>query len=127
MPIRRVNVDGLGRLPVFCHAVVAGDYIHVSGMLGVRDGESSVVHGGVAAETAQALTNIERILDACGATFGDVVKVNVYLTDMSRFGEMNEAYFERLGDDPPARITVGCTALALGARVEIDCVAYVPA
>ena len=54
------------------------------------------------------------------------MKVNVFLTDLSTFGEMNEAYLAVLGDDPPARITVGCSALALGAAVEIDCVAYRP-
>ena len=56
----------------------------------------------------------------------DVVKVNVFITDMARFGEMNEAYLEFFPKEPPARITVGCAALALGAFVEIDCVAYKP-
>jgi 2-iminobutanoate/2-iminopropanoate deaminase len=65
-------------------------------------------------------------LRGCGATFDDVVKINVYLIDMATFAEMNEAYLAVLGDDPPARITVGCNALALGASVEMDCVAYRP-
>jgi len=55
-----------------------------------------------------------------------VAKVNVYLTDMAAFAAMNEAYSSVFGDDPPARITVGCTALALGASVEMDCVAFIP-
>ncbi|HMC71808.1 MAG TPA: Rid family hydrolase, partial [Mycobacteriales bacterium] len=63
------------------------------------------------------------VLAACGCTFADVAKVNVYLTDMSGFSEMNNVYVGVFGDDPPARITVGCTELALGALVEMDCVA----
>ena len=53
--------------------------------------------------------------------------MNVFVTDMTQFADMNRAYLEFFGEDPPARITVGCAALALGALVEIDCVAYKPA
>lgn len=55
-----------------------------------------------------------------------MAKVNVYLTDMSAFGEMNDAYLRVFGDAPPARITVGCSALALDASVEMDCIAFLP-
>lgn len=124
MKPKRINVEGVGRLPAFSHAVIAGEHLYVSGMLGALDGELRLVPGGVRAETTQTLRNIGRILDACGASFADVVKVNVYLTDMAAFAEMNEAYLEVIGDDPPARITTGTTALALGAAVEMDCIAY---
>jgi 2-iminobutanoate/2-iminopropanoate deaminase len=120
---RRINVEGVARLSAFSHAVVAGDHVYVSGMLGAREGEPRLVPGGIGAETTQALRNIERVLAACGATLEDVVKVNVYITDMDRFDEMNAAYVEMFGDDPPARITVGCSGLALGALVEMDCIA----
>jgi len=122
----RINVDGVGRLPVFSHAVIAGDHIYVSGMIGVQDNELHIVPGGIRAETTQTLRNVEQILRGCHATFSDVVKVNVYLTDMAMFPEMNEAYLEVLGQDPPARITVGVAALVLGALAEIDCVAFRP-
>jgi 2-iminobutanoate/2-iminopropanoate deaminase len=126
MKARRVNVEGIGRLPQFSHAVIAGDTIYVAGQLGAKGEELAVVEGGVKAETTQLLRNIEAILKECGATLDDVVKVNAYLTDMSLFAEMNEAYAEVFGDDPPARITVGCSALALGALVEMDCIAVLP-
>ena len=126
MKPERINVDGVGRLPVFSHAVIAGDHIYVSGMIGVQDNELHIVPGGIRAETTQTLRNVEQILRGCHATFSDVVKVNVYLTDMAMFPEMNEAYLEVLGQDPPARITVGVAALVLGALVEIDCVAFRP-
>jgi 2-iminobutanoate/2-iminopropanoate deaminase len=59
-----------------------------------------------------------------GLGFDDVVKMNVYLADMTDFEAMNQAYMAAIGDSPPARITVGGVALALGAAVEIDCVAF---
>ncbi|MGH9044259.1 MAG: RidA family protein [Acidimicrobiales bacterium] len=124
MAVRRVNVEGMGRLRAFCHATICGDQVFVSGTLGVKDGGVELVAGGVGPETSQALSNIERILAACGCTLKDVAKVNVYMSDMSGFEEMNRAYLDLFGSDPPARITVGISALALGAAVEIDCVAF---
>ena len=126
MSANKVNVEGLGRLPAFCHAVVAGDFIHVSGTLGTKAGSLELVEGGTRAETAQTQRNIEAILKGCGASLADLVKVNVFLRDMSTFAEMNAAYLEVIGSDPPARITVGGVDLALGAAVEIDAVAYRP-
>jgi reactive intermediate/imine deaminase len=123
---RRVNVDRVGKLPAFSHAMVAGDLVFVSGTLGTKPGSFELVPGGVGPETRQTLENIRAILEGCEATLADVVKVNVFLTDMSAFQEMNRAYLEFFPGDPPARITVGCAALALGARVEIDCVAHRP-
>jgi 2-iminobutanoate/2-iminopropanoate deaminase len=125
--IRKVNVPGLERLPAFSHATVVGDQVFVSGTLGIPPGSDGLTDGGTAAETTQALRNIETVLAGCGCSLADVAKVNVYLTDMSTFPAMNDAYIAIFGDDPPARITVGCNALALGAAVEIDCIAFVPA
>jgi 2-iminobutanoate/2-iminopropanoate deaminase len=124
MKLRKVNVDGLARLPAFCHAVVAGDFIYVSGTLGVKPNSMDLVQGGTGQETTQTLRNIETILKDCGASLDDVVKVDVFLKDMGMFGEMNEAYLAVMGSNPPARITVGRAELALGAAVEIDCIAY---
>lgn len=126
MRLRKVNVDGLARLPAFCHAVVAGDFIFVSGTLGMKPDSMDLVEGGTGRETTQTLRNMEVILKACGASLGDVVKVDVFLEDMGMFAEMNEAYLAVMGSDPPARITVGRAELALGAAVEIDCIAYKP-
>ena len=126
MRAKKVNVESLGRLPAFCHAVVAGDFIYVSGTLGTRPGGLDLVEGGTREQTAQTLRNIEIILQECGASLADLVKVNVFLSDMKTFPEMNAAYLEIIGSDPPARITVGRVDLALGAAVEIDAVAYKP-
>lgn len=125
MSAKKVNVDGLGRLPAFCHATVAGDFIYVSGTLGTKAGAFELVEGGTGPETTQTLRNIETILKGCGAGLEHLIKVNVFITDMSTFPDMNAAYLEVIGEEPPARITVGCSALALGAAVEIDAVAYI--
>lgn len=126
MKAKKVTVPGLARLPAFCHAVVAGDFIYVSGTLGTVPGGMQLAQGGTGPETTQALTHIATILKECGASLADIVKVNVFLADMRTFSEMNEAYLEVIGSDPPARITVGRAELALGAAVEIDAIAYKP-
>lgn len=123
---RKVNAPGLARLPAFCHATVAGDFIYVSGTLGTQPDSMKLVEGGTGPETTQTLRNIETILKACGATLADLVKVNVFLADMKTFPTMNEAYLAVMGTNPPARITVGGAELALGAAVEIDGIAYKP-
>jgi 2-iminobutanoate/2-iminopropanoate deaminase len=131
--VRKINVPDVVRLPAFSHASVAGQQVFVSGMLGappVRgEGEVGGLHlvdGGTGPQTVQALRNIELILRACGCGLDDIAKVNVYLTDMATFGEMNEAYLSVFTGEPPARITVGCNGLALGAAVEMDCIAFLP-
>jgi 2-iminobutanoate/2-iminopropanoate deaminase len=126
MRAKKVIVEALGRLPAFCHAVVAGDFIYVSGTLGTLPGGLDLVEGGTREQTTQTLRNIETILRECGASLADLVKVNVFLSDMKTFPDMNAAYLDVIGSDPPARITVGGADLALGAAVEIDAVAYKP-
>jgi 2-iminobutanoate/2-iminopropanoate deaminase len=121
---RTVNVEGLWRLPAFPHATVAGDHVYVSGSLGTVDESGGLAPGGTGPETVQALRNIERILAACEATLDDVVKVSVFLADISTGSEMSEAYLSVFSEHQPSRITVGGVTLALGAAVEIDCVAH---
>ena len=122
----RVNVEGVGQLPAFSHASISGDLIFVSGTLGTRSGTFELVEGGMGPETTQTLENIRTILEGAGASLDDVIKLNVFVTDMSGFLEMNRAYLEFFPTDPPARITVGCSGLALGAKIEIDCIAQKP-
>jgi 2-iminobutanoate/2-iminopropanoate deaminase len=122
--MEKIVVEGLARVPAFSHAVVVGDYVHVSGTLGTVGDTMELAEGGVGAQTTQTLRNIERILGAAGLGLPDVVKMNVYLSEMDDFEEMNRAYLEVIGNSPPARITVGGVDLALGGAVEIDCVAY---
>jgi len=120
----RVNIPELPEFPAFAHAAIAGDHIYVAGMLGLSDDFSGLVTGGIAAETTQSLAHVERILSACDASLTDVVKVSVYMTDLSEWEAMNAAYIAAFGPHTPARIAVGCADLLFGAKVEFDCVAY---
>ena len=122
-PPERLNLEALGRLPAFSHATQVGDIIFVSGTLGTLEGSLDLAPGGMAAQTTQTLRNVERILVGVGSDLAHVAKCNVYVTDMAKFGDMNAAYIEIFGDSPPARTTVGVAELALGAMVEIECIA----
>ena len=106
-------------------AVRAGDFIYVSGQIPVDPVTNQTVLGDIRQETRQVLNNIKRILEGCGATRADVVKCQVYLTDVKDFAAMNEVYAEFFGEAKPARTTIGVAALPLkGAKIEIDAVAY---
>ena len=124
MGIKKVNCNNLPGLKAFSHATVAGDFIFVSGTLGTKQDKMEIVEGGIVKETEQILFHLENILNQCGAALEDIVKVTVYLTDMDYFHDMNSAYLDVIQFEPPARITVGVKELALGACVEMECIAY---
>jgi 2-iminobutanoate/2-iminopropanoate deaminase len=105
--------------------VRAGDWIIVSGQLGIVDG--ALVAGGVAAQTAQAVENLKSQLASVGASLADVAKTLCFLTDMDTFATFNEAYVAGFGDSRPARSTIGVAALPLQGAVEIEAWAYKPA
>lgn len=104
--------------------VRAGDWIIVSGQLGMRDG--ALVSGGVAAQTAQAVENLKTQLASVGATLHDVAKTLCFLTDMDTFATFNEAYVTGFNGARPARSTIGVAALPFGGAVEIEAWAYKP-
>ena len=106
-------------------AIIAGDFIYVSGQGPKDPATGKYVDESVQAETRQVLRNIQVILEAAGATMANVVKCNVYLADRSDFAAMNEAYQEFFPSEPPARTTVEAHP-PVEIRVEIDCVAYLP-
>jgi 2-iminobutanoate/2-iminopropanoate deaminase len=122
----RIIAPDVPELPVFAHAAIAGDQIYVSGMLGLTDDFEGVVEGGIGPETTQAFRHVAKILAACDATLADIVKVSVFMPDLSEWEAMNAAYLELFGEHTPARIAIGCADLLLGARAEFDVVAYKP-
>lgn len=90
----------------------------------MKDG--ALVSGGVAAQTAQAVTNLKAQLQSVGATLKDVSKTLCFLTDMDTFATFNEAYVEGFGGSRPARSTIGVAALPFGGAVEIEAWAFKP-
>ncbi|MFM8862692.1 MAG: RidA family protein [Acidimicrobiia bacterium] len=104
--------------------VRAGDFLVVSGQLGLRNGE--MVTGGVAAETTQALANMAALLASEGSSLADVVKTTVFLRHMRDFELMNEAYVAGFGDHRPARSAFAVAELPRLALVEIEAWAHAP-
>ena len=104
--------------------VRAGDWIIVSGQLGIVDGK--IVDGGVKAQTAQAVENLKGQLASVGATLGDIAKTLCFLTDMDTFATFNDAYVAGFGNSRPARSTIGVASLPAGGQVEIEAWAYKP-
>lgn len=105
--------------------VRAGEWLVVSGQVGLADGR--LVSGGLRAELRQAILNLGAQLATAGATLNDVVKTTVFLRHMSDYTDMNEVYVEGFGDHRPARSAIGVAELPLGALVEVEAWAYVPA
>jgi 2-iminobutanoate/2-iminopropanoate deaminase len=104
--------------------VRAGDWLVVSGQLGLADG--AIVEGGVPAQLTRAVANLQSLLAAEGAGLGNVVKTTVFLTDMADYPAMNEAYTAAFGDHRPARSAIGVAGLPLGGAVEIEAWAFSP-
>ena len=107
----------------YSHAVKANGFVFVSGQ-GPIDPETGQMPDAFAEQARQVFENLRTILEAAGATLEDVVKVNAYVTDLTRFSEFNEVYKEFFSEGPPARTTVA-TGL-LGMLVEVDCIAALP-
>ena len=105
----------------FSQAVRAGDFLFLSGQVGLT-ADGKLVDGGVAAQAEQIFANLAAVLDAAGKSFADVVRAGVFLTDMADFAALNAVYARYFIEPYPARTTVAVAALPLGASVEIDLV-----
>jgi 2-iminobutanoate/2-iminopropanoate deaminase len=114
-------VPGARTLP-FAEAVRVGEMLYLSGQLGT-DSTGQLVPGGIGPETSQALRNVATVLARHGATLADVIKCTAMLADMGEWAAMNEVYVRFFQAHLPARSAFGTTGLALGARLELECVA----
>jgi 2-iminobutanoate/2-iminopropanoate deaminase len=106
--------------------ILAGDTLYLAGQLGRDPATTKIVPGGIEAETRQTLTNIREVLREAGMDFGDVVNVTAYIVDFKDFDAYNKVYREFFPKDPPARATVGVSALNQGGRVELQMIAVKP-
>jgi 2-iminobutanoate/2-iminopropanoate deaminase len=116
------SLDSL-KLP-FSEAVQVGSMLYLSGAMGI-DPTGALVPGGIEPETRQALANIRSVLERHGSSMDQVVKCTAMLADMQEWAAMNSVYIEHFSMNLPARSAFGVSGLALGGRVEIECVATV--
>ncbi|MBS0248285.1 MAG: RidA family protein [Proteobacteria bacterium] len=113
------------KLP-FSQAVQVGDVLYLSGQLGNRPGTLELVPGGMEAEARQTMENIGVVLRENGLSFADVFKVTVMMADMAQWPAFNKIYVGYFDADRlPARSAFGCNGLALGAQLELECMAFV--
>ena len=123
MALKTIRSDTLSPpIGPFSPAILAGDYIFLSGQVGQDPDTGQLVAGGVVEETRQILSNAEVLLAAAGKSFRDVARVGIFLTDMASFSVVNSEYAKRFAEPFPARTTVAVAGLPLGASVEIDMV-----
>jgi len=104
-------------------AVRVGDTLYLSGQIGIQPGTLKLVPGGLKEEAGQTLSNIKTTLEAHGYSMRDVIKCTIMLADIARWGEFNEIYKTYFSAPYPARSALGTNGLALGAQVEVECVA----
>jgi 2-iminobutanoate/2-iminopropanoate deaminase len=118
--------NGPAAIGPYSHAVWAGRQLFCSGQTPIDPATGKLIDGDVEAQTHRAFDNLQAVLEDAGLRMDDVVKCNVYLTDMANFAAMNKAYATRFTAPYPARTTVAVAGLPLNAQVEIELVARRP-
>ena len=106
----------------FASAVQVDNTLYLSGNLGNKPGTNELVPGGIEAETRQTMDNIKAVVEHFGSSMDNIVKCTVFLADMDEWPAMNAVYVTYF-ENPPARSALGASGLALGAKVEIECIA----
>jgi 2-iminobutanoate/2-iminopropanoate deaminase len=104
--------------------VVAGDYVFLSGQIPLDGTTGKLVPGGIEAQTEQVFANINALLENAGVTMGHVVKATVFMTDLKEFAAMNTIYEKHVPSPFPARSTIQVAGLPMGAKVEIEMLAW---
>jgi len=116
-----------GGVPLpFSEAVKLGDTLYVSGQIGILPGGMALAPGGIGPEARRALENMRAVLERHGSALDHVVKCTVFLADIGEWPAFNDVYRDYFRANLPARSALAASGLALGARVEVECVAFVP-
>lgn len=110
----------------YSHAAAGSGLVYLSGQTPIDPATGALISGGVGTETRRVFQNLELVLSAAGLSLADVIKVNVFLTSMDDFAEMNAEYALHFAEPFPARTTVAVAGLPLNARVEIEMIATAP-
>lgn len=118
-----VHAEGAAAVGPYSHAVRAGELLYLSGQTPLDSATGKLLEGGVQEQARQCFHNLFKVLEAARMGPGNVIKVNVFLTNMEDFAAMNEVYAKQFDKPYPARTTIGVASLPLGARIEIEMVA----
>jgi 2-iminobutanoate/2-iminopropanoate deaminase len=110
----------------YSHAVKSNGLLFISGQVHLDPDSGKLIDGSPAEKAKRCLDNLTIIAEAAGARLENAVRVAVYVTDISVFAEMNEAYATYFPSEPPARTTIGVAALPMGAEVEMDAIIALP-
>ena len=110
----------------FSEAVRLGDTLYVSGQIGNLPGTLTLAPGGIVPESRRARENMQAVLERHGSSLAHVVKCTVFLADITEWPAFNEVYREYFKANLPARSALAASGLALGARAEVECIAFVP-
>jgi reactive intermediate/imine deaminase len=116
------TTDAPAAIGTYSQAVRVGNTVWISGQIPLDPRTKELVTGDVEAQIRQVFDNLKAIVVAAGATLDDVVKANIYLTDLSHFALVNKVMAEYFREPYPARAAVGVAALPRGARVEVECI-----
>lgn len=108
----------------YSQAVRAGDFVYLSGQIPLDPATMEVVDGDFRARAVRVFTSLEAVTRAAGSSLKDVVKLNVYLTDLGQFATVNEVMSEFLDEPYPARAAVGVASLPRGVDIEIEGILY---
>jgi 2-iminobutanoate/2-iminopropanoate deaminase len=123
--IERLMAPGSFHRAPYCHAARAGDFVFLTGQVAADPQSGEYVLGDIETETRRVMDNLVIVLEHAGLTLRDVVAARAFLTRFEDdYETFNRIYAEYMGDDLPTRTTIGVTALAAGARVEVDLVAF---
>ncbi|HEX5309615.1 MAG TPA: Rid family detoxifying hydrolase [Solirubrobacteraceae bacterium] len=125
MGSRRQTIDAPGApaaIGPYSHAVLAGDLLFCSGQIPLDPSTGELVGKSAPEQARQCLLNLQAVCAAAGTSLEHAVKLTVYMTDLSQFAQVGEAYAAFFASEPPARVAVGVAALPRGAQVEIDAI-----
>lgn len=110
----------------YSQAVQAGPFLYCSGQIAIDPKTNQVMLGSVQEQTELVMKNIEGVLKAAGASWKNIVKTTIFLTDMQDFPKVNEIYGRYFPENPPARSTIAVAGLPKGVNVEVEVTVYIP-
>jgi 2-iminobutanoate/2-iminopropanoate deaminase len=123
MPRKAITTPNAVSVAPYSLAIETGALVYLSGQTPLDPTTGKLVEDDISAQTEQCFKNLFAVLKAADLSPDDVVKVNVFLTDMNNFAAMNAVYAKQFNQPYPARTTIGVAALPLGAQIEIEMIA----